>query len=84
MNFIAAGLSDVGRQREHNEDSYCILSEHRLFVVADGRVERRAVKLGDTDGNEAFVLSGLRGGDRVVLTGPAELKDGDVVEEIGQ
>lgn len=36
MNFIAAGLSDVGLQREHNEDSFCILAEHRLFVVADG------------------------------------------------
>jgi protein phosphatase len=36
MNFIAAGLSDVGLHREHNEDSFCILSEHRLFVVADG------------------------------------------------
>ncbi len=42
MNFIAAGLSDVGRQREHNEDSYCILSEHRLFVVADGMGGHRA------------------------------------------
>ena len=37
MNFVAAGLSDVGLQREHNEDSFCILPEHRLFVVADGR-----------------------------------------------
>jgi len=36
MNFIAAGLSDVGRERDHNEDSYCILPEYRLFVVADG------------------------------------------------
>ena len=36
MNFIAAGLSDVGLHREHNEDSFCILSEHRLFIVADG------------------------------------------------
>ena len=42
MNFIAAGLSDVGRQREHNEDSYCILSDHRLFVVADGMGGHRA------------------------------------------
>lgn len=42
MNFIAAGLSDVGRQREHNEDSYCILSEHRLFMVADGMGGHRA------------------------------------------
>jgi len=36
MNVIAAGLSDVGLQREHNEDSYCILTEFDLFVVADG------------------------------------------------
>jgi len=42
MNFIAAGLSDVGLQREHNEDSYCILSRHRLFIVADGMGGHRA------------------------------------------
>jgi protein phosphatase len=42
MNFIAAGLSDVGLQREHNEDSFCIASEHRLFVVADGMGGHRA------------------------------------------
>jgi protein phosphatase len=42
MNFIAAGLSDVGLQREHNEDSFSILSEHRLFVVADGMGGHRA------------------------------------------
>lgn len=42
MNFTAAGLSDVGLHREHNEDSYCILSEHRLFIVADGMGGHRA------------------------------------------
>ena len=42
MNFTAAGLSDVGLQREHNEDSFCILAEHRLFVVADGMGGHRA------------------------------------------
>ncbi|MCA9612272.1 MAG: protein phosphatase 2C domain-containing protein, partial [Myxococcales bacterium] len=42
MNFIAAGLSDVGLQREHNEDSFVILAEHRLFVVADGMGGHRA------------------------------------------
>jgi protein phosphatase len=42
MNFIAAGLSDVGRHREHNEDSFCILPEHRLFIVADGMGGHRA------------------------------------------
>ena len=42
MNFIAAGLSDVGMHREHNEDSFCILPEHRLFIVADGMGGHRA------------------------------------------
>ena len=42
MNFVAAGLSDVGLQREHNEDSFCILPEHRLFIVADGMGGHRA------------------------------------------
>lgn len=36
MNVIAVGISDVGLQREHNEDSYCLLPHHDLFVVADG------------------------------------------------
>ena len=42
MNFVAAGLSDVGLQREINEDSFCILPEYRLFVVADGMGGHRA------------------------------------------
>lgn len=42
MKFIAAGLTDVGMQREHNEDSYCILPSHSLFVVADGMGGHRA------------------------------------------
>ena len=42
MNFVAAGLTDVGLQREHNEDAYCILPHHSLFVVADGMGGHRA------------------------------------------
>lgn len=42
MNFVSAGLSDVGLQREHNEDSFRILSKHRLFIVADGMGGHRA------------------------------------------
>jgi protein phosphatase len=36
MRVIAAGRSDVGLQREHNEDSFCLLDQHGLFIVADG------------------------------------------------
>ena len=36
MRAIASGLTDVGLQRDHNEDSYAVLSEYDLFIVADG------------------------------------------------
>jgi HlyD family secretion protein len=50
-----------------------------VFVVQSGIVERRAIKVGDTAGEETYILSGLVGGERVVLDGPADLEDGDEV-----
>lgn len=42
MRVIAAGRTDVGLQREHNEDSFCLLGEYGLFLVADGMGGHRA------------------------------------------
>jgi PPM family protein phosphatase len=42
MRAIASGLSDVGLQREHNEDSFVVLTEYDLFIVADGMGGHRA------------------------------------------
>ncbi|HEV7504909.1 MAG TPA: efflux RND transporter periplasmic adaptor subunit [Thermoanaerobaculia bacterium] len=50
-----------------------------VFVVREGAVERRAIGLSAANGNEAVVLSGLAVGERVVVEGPADLKDGDKV-----
>jgi len=36
MDVQAAGLTHVGRQRQHNEDSYLVAGDARLFLVADG------------------------------------------------
>ncbi len=36
MNVTARGISDVGRKREHNEDSLLIDDELGLYIVADG------------------------------------------------
>jgi PPM family protein phosphatase len=36
MKVVHKGLSDVGRKREHNEDSFAVIPEDNLFLVADG------------------------------------------------
>ena len=36
MRAIGAGLTDVGRQRVHNEDRFILLPEFNVFAVADG------------------------------------------------
>jgi serine/threonine protein phosphatase PrpC len=36
MRAIAAGLTDIGRERSHNEDRFILLPEFRVYVVADG------------------------------------------------
>jgi serine/threonine protein phosphatase PrpC len=36
MKVVSAGLTDVGRKRNHNEDSFLVDEELQLYVVADG------------------------------------------------
>ncbi len=52
-----------------------------VFVVREGRAERRAVRVGTATGDQVEVLSGLSAGERVVVEGPADLTDGARVEE---
>jgi HlyD family secretion protein len=50
-----------------------------VYVVKGEAVERRAVRVGGTDGDRVEVVAGLQVGDRVVLSPPAELHDGSKV-----
>ncbi len=54
-----------------------------VYLFRDGRVQRRAVRLGDAAGDEFYVLSGLVEGDRVVVDPPEGLADGVEVVEAG-
>jgi len=51
-----------------------------IFVLTDGKAERRSVTLGPDTSGQRRVVSGLRDGERVVLAPPATLKDGHVVK----
>ena len=55
MRARAAGISDVGLQRDHNEDSFAILSEQELFIVADGMGGHRAGDVASRLATDAIV-----------------------------
>jgi len=51
-----------------------------VFLVRDGKLERRAVSLGSDRGTDVAVLAGVSPGDSLVVKGPESLHDGDKVE----
>jgi len=51
-----------------------------VAVVADGKANLREVKLGQTDGNQTEVLSGVNEGELVVVVGQERLADGQPVD----
>jgi HlyD family secretion protein len=53
-----------------------------VLVVHDNRAERRAVTISGTSTDDALVAAGLNAGERVVVSGPADLGDGAIVKEI--
>lgn len=51
-----------------------------VFLVRDGKVERRAVSLGMDRGTDVAILAGVTPGDSLVVKGPESLHDGDKIE----
>jgi RND family efflux transporter MFP subunit len=47
-----------------------------VFVVRDGRLERRAVRLGQARGSDQEVVAGLADGEQIVVKGLEGLRDG--------
>lgn len=52
-----------------------------VFVVENGKVSQRAVKVAATNGEEATLSAGLSGGERIVIAAPDELADGSLVSD---
>ena len=51
-----------------------------VYVYRDGRVERRAVRLGQARGNDQEVVAGLSDGEQIVVKGFEGLRDGSRVQ----
>jgi membrane fusion protein (multidrug efflux system) len=53
-----------------------------IFVVVDGKAERRAVRTGYASGAEIEVIDGLNGDEEIVVIGQSGLRDGARVEVV--
>jgi RND family efflux transporter MFP subunit len=51
-----------------------------VFLVREGKVERRAISVGLDRGTDVAILAGVLPGDSLVVKGPENLRDGDKVE----
>jgi len=51
-----------------------------VFLYRDGKVERRAVRAGATQGSDVEIIAGVADGDRLVVGGPETLRDGQRVD----
>ena len=51
-----------------------------VFLVKNDRLERRAVSVGNTQGSQTEILSGIVAGDAVVVKGPVSMQDGLAVQ----
>lgn len=69
MRSEAAGTTDVGLQREHNEDSFVVVPEHHLYIVADGMGGHRAGDVASKVASET-IADFFRRSDREDLTWP--------------
>jgi hypothetical protein len=52
-----------------------------VWVVRDGRAERRAITLAAKNGDEVSVAAGVNSGERIVVEGAERLADGARVTE---
>ncbi|MCC6793998.1 MAG: efflux RND transporter periplasmic adaptor subunit [Candidatus Hydrogenedentes bacterium] len=53
-----------------------------VWVVKDGKVERRAVTVSSETGNDVTIAAGVSGGETVVMNPPATIAEGDKITEV--
>jgi len=58
------------------------VSDKNVFVMVDGKAERRAVEIGTRTANQVQILSGLQVGDRLIVSGLQQMRPGLAVADV--
>lgn len=58
------------------------VSEKNVFVLVDGKAERRPVEIGTRTAHQVQILSGLKPGDRLIVSGLQQMRAGLAVADI--
>lgn len=58
------------------------VSDKNVFVMVDGKAERRAVEIGTRTANQVQILSGLKAGDRLIVSGLQQMRAGLAVADV--
>jgi HlyD family secretion protein len=66
----------VPKSSVQNQDGHDV-----IFVVQKNRAERRAVTIGTVQNDDAVVLAGVSGGEKVIVDPPPGLVDGAAIKE---
>jgi protein phosphatase len=76
MKFSCYGKTDVGRKRELNEDSFAVLDNERVFVVADGMGGHNAGEVASSIAIETIVKFSRATSEDEEMTWPYKLDPG--------
>lgn len=55
-----------------------------VYVLKDGKAERRFITVSHTIGNDWYVTSGLQAGEKIILNGVNNVRSGMTVQEVSQ
>ena len=78
QSLLAAPLTAIVRSKEPGGFAVVVVEDHNGHM----RVQLHRVTLGRTYGNQIEVMTGVRQGEKVVVSGPSMLNDGDAVRII--
>jgi len=90
--LLAGAFASVEMQLEQLDDAILVpatavvpgLNEKTVFIVRNGKAERRAVETGTRLESSVHILSGLVPGDVVITSGLAQMRAGQAVRPLGE